>query len=125
MADSAGDKSENASDHKLRKSREEGQVARSRDLATAVGLVATLQVTALFMPDYLRKFHALFQRGLDDTSGPGSLNNIVGAVWADAGWLFAQMLLPCSSRRCWWPWPRWCPVAGCCRPRICNPSSAA
>ena len=94
MADSAGDKSENASDHKLRKSREEGQVARSRDLATAVGLVATLQVTALFMPDYLRKFHALFQRGLDDTSGPGALNNIVGAVWADAGWLFAQMLLP-------------------------------
>ena len=94
MADSAGDKSENASDHKLRKSREEGQVARSRDLATAVGLVATLQVTSLFMPDYLRKFHALFQRGLDDTSGPGALNNIVGAVWADAGWLFAQMLLP-------------------------------
>lgn len=94
MADSGGDKSEKASDHKLRKSREEGQVARSRDLATAVGLIATLQVTALFMPDYLRKFHALFQRGLDDTSGPGALNNIVGAVWADAGWLFAQMLLP-------------------------------
>ena len=69
-------------------------MARSRDLATAVGLVATLQVTALFMPDYLRKFHALFQRGLDDTSGPGALNNLVGAVWADAGWLFAQMLLP-------------------------------
>ena len=38
MADSAGDKSERASDHKLRKMREEGQVARSRDLATAVGL---------------------------------------------------------------------------------------
>ncbi len=94
MADSAGDKSERASDHKLRKMREEGQVARSRDLATAVGLVVTLQVTALFMPDYLRKFHGLFQRGLDDASGTGTIDAMVGAVWADAGMLFAQMLLP-------------------------------
>lgn len=94
MADSAGDKPERASAHKLRKMREEGQVARSRDLATAVGLVATLQVTALFMPDYLRKFHALFQRGLDDASGQGALDAMVSAVWTDAAVLFAQMVLP-------------------------------
>ena len=94
MADSAGDKSERASAHKLRKMREEGQVARSRDLATAVGLVATLQVTALFMPDYLRKFHALFQRGLDDASGQGALDAMVSAVWTDAAVLFTHMVLP-------------------------------
>ncbi|MEX8192267.1 flagellar type III secretion system protein FlhB [Comamonas guangdongensis] len=94
MAESSGDKSEQASDHKLRKMREEGQVARSRDLATAVGLVATLQVTALFMPDYLRQFHGLFQRGLADASGPGAIDSMVGAVWADAARLFLQMLLP-------------------------------
>lgn len=95
MADnSSGDKSEKATDHKLRKTREQGQVARSRDLATAVGLVATLQVTALFMPEYLHKFQSLFVRGFADTSGPGALDNMLGSVWTDAAWLFAQMLMP-------------------------------
>lgn len=95
MADSgSGDKSEKATDHKLRKTREQGQVARSRDLATAVGLVATLQVTALFMPEYLHKFQDLFVRGFADTSGPGALDNMLGSVWTDAAWLFVQMLLP-------------------------------
>ena len=95
MADSgSGDKSEKATDHKLRKTREQGQVARSRDLATAVGLVATLQVTALFMPEYLRKFQDLFVRGFADTSGAGALDNMLGSVWTDAAWLFVQMLLP-------------------------------
>ena len=95
MADSStGDKSEKATDQKLRKTREQGQVARSRDLATAVGLVATLQVTTLFMPEYLRKFQDLFVRGFADTSGEGALDNMFGAVWTDAAWLFVQMLLP-------------------------------
>lgn len=95
MAESgSGDKSEKASDHKLRKTREQGQVARSRDLATAVGLVATLQVLAMFMPDYLRKFQNLFVRGFADTSGAGALDNMLGSVWTEAGWLFAQMVLP-------------------------------
>ena len=48
------------------------------------------------MPDYLRKFHALFQRGLDDASGRGTLDAMIGAVWADAAQLFVQMLLPLS-----------------------------
>lgn len=95
MADSSsGDKSENATAQKQRKTREQGQVARSRDLATAVGLVATLQVTAIFMPDYLRQFQALFVRGFADTSGAGNLDNMFGAIWTDAAWLFAQMVMP-------------------------------
>ncbi|MBQ0131068.1 MAG: EscU/YscU/HrcU family type III secretion system export apparatus switch protein, partial [Comamonas sp.] len=94
MADSSGDKSEQASAQKLRKSREQGQVARSRDLATAVGLIATLQVTTLLMPEYLRKFQDLFIRGFADTSGKGTLDNMLGAVWTDAAWLFLQMVIP-------------------------------
>ena len=90
----SGDKSEKASDQKLRKSREEGQVARSRDLATAVGLVATLQITSLFMPDYLHQFQSLFLRGFADASGSGTLDNMLSAVWFEAAWLFAQMVLP-------------------------------
>ena len=93
MADS-GDKSEKASDNKLRKARDQGQVARSRDLATAVGLVATLQVTALFMPEYLQRFQALFIRGFADTSGAGALDNMLGSVWTEAAWLFLYMVLP-------------------------------
>lgn len=91
---SAGDKSEKATDQKLRKTREEGQVARSRDLATAVGLVATLQVTALFMPDYLQQFRSLFVRGFADASGGGTLDNLLGSAWMEAAWLFAHMLAP-------------------------------
>lgn len=94
MAESSGDKSEKASDQKLRKTREQGQVARSRDLATAVGLVATLQVTTWLMPDYLRRFQDLFVRGFANTAGPGALDNMFGSVWTDAGWLFVQMVLP-------------------------------
>ena len=94
MADSSGDKSEKASAQKLRKSREQGQVARSRDLATAVGLIATLQVTTLLMPEYLRKFQGLFIQGFADTSGAGALDNMLGSVWTDAAWLFVQMVIP-------------------------------
>lgn len=94
MAESTGDKSEKATDQKLRKTREEGQVARSRDLATAVGLVATLQVTALFMPDYLQQFRSLFLRGFADASGSGALDNLLGSAWMEAAWLFAHMLAP-------------------------------
>lgn len=95
MADSStGDKSEQATDHKLRKTREEGQVARSRDLATAVGLVATLQVTTLFLPDYLRQFQRLFERGYADAASGQVLGSSMGMLWSDAAWLFMQMCLP-------------------------------
>lgn len=95
MADSSsGDKSEQATDQKLRKTREEGQVARSRDLATAVGLVATLQVTTLFLPDYLRQFQRLFERGFADASNGQVLGSSMGMLWSDAAWLFMQMCLP-------------------------------
>lgn len=41
---SSQDKTEEASQHKLKKSREQGQVARSKDLATSVSLLVTLLV---------------------------------------------------------------------------------
>lgn len=95
MADKGSDdKSEQATEHKLRKTREEGQVARSRDLATAVGLVATLQVTTLFLPDYLRQFQRLFERGFADVSAGPTLDGSLGMLWGDAAWLFMQMCGP-------------------------------
>src|SRR5688572_30130200 len=48
---SSQEKTEEASQHKLKKSREEGQVARSKDLATTVSLLVTL-LTLKFSGDY-------------------------------------------------------------------------
>ena len=45
---SAQEKTEDASAHKLRKSRQDGQTARSKDLATTVSLLATLVLLKLF-----------------------------------------------------------------------------
>lgn len=44
---SAQEKTEEASQHKLKKNRQEGQVTRSRDVATAVSLLATLLILKL------------------------------------------------------------------------------
>lgn len=41
---SAQEKTEDATPQKLRKSREDGQVTRSKDLATTVSLIATLLI---------------------------------------------------------------------------------
>ena len=51
--DSSGDKSEKASQQKLRKSRQEGQVVRSRDLATAIGILVSLKLFVYMLPAYL------------------------------------------------------------------------
>jgi flagellar biosynthesis protein FlhB len=56
MADEAGDKTEQASQQKLRKVREQGQVVRSRDVATAIGLMVGLKLTLLLMPLWLADF---------------------------------------------------------------------
>ena len=51
--DSGGDKSEKPSQQKLKKARDEGQVVRSRDLATAIGILVSLKVFAMMLPSYL------------------------------------------------------------------------
>ena len=57
--DSSQEKTEEASAQKLRKSKEDGQVARSKDVATTISLLATL---------FILKFSAgLFMEGLHDS----------------------------------------------------------
>jgi flagellar biosynthetic protein FlhB len=56
---SGQEKTEEASAHKLKKSKEDGQVARSKDLSTTISLLATL---------FILKFSAgLFLKGLSDS----------------------------------------------------------
>jgi hypothetical protein len=73
MADSStGDKTEKASQQKLKKSRQEGQVVRSRDLSTAIGILVSLKLFVYLLPGYLDssascspELHAARQRGRD------------------------------------------------------------
>ncbi|MDF1484227.1 flagellar type III secretion system protein FlhB [Ramlibacter sp. H39-3-26] len=96
MADesSSGDKTENASAQKLRKSREQGQVPRSRDLATAVGIVLCLKAIVLLTPSWLEDFRALFMHDFAPLSGEGALDNLQSTMLTQAIALTAKMVAP-------------------------------
>jgi flagellar biosynthetic protein FlhB len=65
-----GDKTEKASAQKLRKAREEGQVVRSRDLATAIGILVSLKLFVFLLPGYLLNPSALFHAGVRAAGQP-------------------------------------------------------
>jgi len=96
MADesSSADKSEKPSPHKLKKAREQGQVARSKDLATAVGLIVALKLTALLAPGWLQDFRQLFALGMADLSGDGTPENQWSQLFGATLWLLAKMVAP-------------------------------
>jgi len=93
-AQSADDKSEQASAQKLRKSREQGQVARSRDWATAVGLFVSLQLIVFLTPAWLDDFRMLFEQGFASLSGDGTLDNAWSKLFAMAMLLIVKLVLP-------------------------------
>ncbi|AKJ30377.1 EscU/YscU/HrcU family type III secretion system export apparatus switch protein [Caldimonas brevitalea] len=88
------DKTEKPSPQKLRKSREQGQVARSRDLATAVGLLVALKITVVLMPGWLDDFRSLFAQGFLDASGDGTLGNAWSNAFVTTMLLLMKMVLP-------------------------------
>jgi flagellar biosynthetic protein FlhB len=92
--DSSGDKSEKASAKKLAQAREQGQVVRSRDLATAVGILASLKLFVILLPDYLESFRALFRMVFVPLGGMGDVENALSVVWSAAAILLLKMLLP-------------------------------
>ncbi|CAH0269854.1 Flagellar biosynthetic protein FlhB [Massilia sp. Bi118] len=96
MADSGsgGDKTEKASAQKLRKAREQGQVVRSKDLATAVGILASLKLLVFLMPDYLESFRALFRLVFVPVGEAGAIENALSIVFSSAAMLLVKMLLP-------------------------------
>lgn len=91
---SAGDKTEKASPQKLRKSREEGQVPRSRDWATAVGIFVCLQLIVMMTPDYLQEFRLLFTQGFASLHGDGELNDAFSQLFPATLLLLMKMILP-------------------------------
>jgi flagellar biosynthetic protein FlhB len=96
MADGAsgGDKTEKASAQKLKKAREQGQVVRSRDLATAVGIFVSLKVFVFLLPGYLESFRELFHLVYVPLGAAGSMENAMSIVWGGAAMLLVKMVLP-------------------------------
>jgi flagellar biosynthetic protein FlhB len=96
MADSGtgGDKTEKPSAQKLKKAREEGQVVRSRDLSTAVGILVSVKLFAVLLPGYLESFRTLFRMVFVPLGETGAIENAMSTVFMGALMLLAKMLLP-------------------------------
>ena len=89
-----GDKSEKPSQHKLRKVRRQGQVPRSRDWATAVGIFVSLQLTAMAAPGWLEDFRLLFARSHAVPASDGALENAWSMLFPATMLLLLKMVLP-------------------------------
>ena len=95
MADnSSGDKTEKPSAQKLKKARQEGQVVRSRDLATAIGILVGLKVFTFMAPGYLEDLRHLFQLVYVPLGEAGDLENALSVVFTAALLLFIKMVIP-------------------------------
>ncbi|MBQ5948348.1 flagellar type III secretion system protein FlhB [Massilia sp. ST3] len=97
MSDSAGDKTEKPSQQKLKKAREEGQVVRSRDLSTAVGILVSLKVFSMMLPDYLESFRTLFRMVFVPLGEAGAMENAMSVVFTGAAMLLIKMVLPLAA----------------------------
>jgi flagellar biosynthetic protein FlhB len=94
MAESSGDKTEKASQQKLRKAREEGQVVRSRDLSTALGILISLKLVVMLLPGYLLDFRELFAMVFLPLDAQGAIDNAISTVFTSALALLIKMVLP-------------------------------
>ncbi|MYM91174.1 flagellar type III secretion system protein FlhB [Rugamonas sp. FT82W] len=90
----SADKTEKASQQKLKKSRQEGQVVRSRDLSTAIGILVSLKLFVYLLPDYLAEFLEIFHQSYAPLGATGSIDNALSTVFSSSMWLLVKMLLP-------------------------------
>jgi flagellar biosynthetic protein FlhB len=89
-----GDKTEKASQQKLRKAREEGQVTRSKDLATAIGILVSLKLFVYLLPGYLAHFRTIFAASFVSLEGGDVLMNAMSDVFYEASVLLVKMVAP-------------------------------
>ncbi|MRX09650.1 flagellar type III secretion system protein FlhB [Pseudoduganella sp. FT25W] len=92
--DSTGDKTEKASQQKLKKSRQEGQVVRSRDLSTAIGILVSLKLFVYLLPSYMAEFNEIFHQSFAPLDSDGAIDNAMSIVFSSSMWLLIKMLLP-------------------------------
>lgn len=95
--DSAQEKTEQATPHKLEKSRKEGQVARSKDLATTVSLLVTLLALKFSFPMFYQGLQDLFRIAYVDFSQseirPADSAMVIGHGLGILAWLMMPLLV--------------------------------
>lgn len=91
---SSQEKTEQATPQKLQKAREEGQVARSRDLATMVSLLATLLLLRIFFEYMLNGFEQIFAGSYLNFVQTELTPNDVTQVLLNGILIFILILLP-------------------------------
>lgn len=91
---SNGDKTENASPQKLKNARKEGQIVRSREVASAVGLLASLKVFSILAPGYLEDFNTLFKLAFGSLNQPGAIDQVWSELFSGSFILLLKMLIP-------------------------------
>ena len=92
-----GDKTEKATPQKLRKARMEGQVARSRDIGTCVGILIALKLIVVLTPAWLVELKHIFALSFADLSGDDRIGNAASMLFPAAVLLLCKMLAPLAA----------------------------
>lgn len=94
---STGDKTEKPTPQKLRKAKQEGQVARSRDIGTAVGVLVALKLVVMLAPGWLVELRRMFALSFADLSGDNGLGNAASMLFPATLLLIGKMLAPLAA----------------------------
>jgi len=86
----SGERTEQATPHKLRKARQEGQATRSRDVGTAVGLLVSIKLALWLLPGWGEDFRRLFALALPAGGHPDAASQLFTVTVLLTG----KMLLP-------------------------------
>ena len=92
----SGEKTEEASEHKLEEEREKGNVPKSPDLAMAISTLAVFIVLIVMGDTFLEHLHALVRSGLDFGNGDLPLTELykrIGSMTIDGLWVIAPLAL--------------------------------
>ena len=127
MAEQFGDKTQEATPHRRQKVREEGQVARSQDLASALLLVGATLMLMYFGQGVFRFFGPFAPS--DNWAGEAWLQadaHMISVEWNAVLLQLARVLLPIFGACCCWPSScTWSRSDSCFCPRNSLPTSVA
>ncbi len=92
-----GDKTEKATPRKLRKAKQDGQAVRSRDLATAIGVLVSMKLMIALLPGWVGDLRGLFALSMADLSRPDALPDAASVLFPAALLLIGKMLAPLAA----------------------------
>src|SRR4051812_36159373 len=94
MADSAGEKSFDATAHRRQEAREQGQVVFSQDLASAAMLMLGVVLLMMLGGSVIDFFAKLIQQQLSEASALNASQETMVNAWVHIGYAAAVVLLP-------------------------------